>query len=434
MDLSDTIIIEKAKAEQNFAACLMVHSRDINLVGWLEKYDFIDERIGTFFDLVKNGKDVVAASFDVGLQPEILTWGNRDETMIRYHPTFWADRIRQGKYRLNCANTLSKIAKAVNDNNLDQVRRLAVENLIEAIPSDGVVIPTAPDVAIDFIAGLEEENNTIPTNITKIDRAIAGLWRRSELVICARPAVGKTALAWQIARNVSQAGHKVLFFSLEMAQRPLWARAVCGALRIPYRDVLAKRIDEDTKQSIIDTSNQLLEAYGERLLIMDKPRLTTSDMWKLIVEHEPAVVIVDHLRLVGDVWKGENEVKRLGRISQILREIAKEHNLAMIVAAQLNRGLESRSDKRPELSDLRDSGEIEENADFVLGLHRERNYLDQPLEKSPADLIVLKFRDGPANIILHLEFDGLGQWFNCPEFVTRDLNDPDQWDSRKDLQ
>jgi len=421
-DLFTSIMQDKLACEQNFAGAIMIY-QDTRSVDWMLPEDFNNEIVSKFWKLIKSGKTWSEAGIELNILPDLVSWSNREEVFAKIRPEYWARRIKEENYRLICAQSLTKLAKAIDNHDYDGIRKTAIEELIENQPSSKETVPDAADVGLDFIAGLENETQIIPTYISKLDRAITGLWLGHEIVICARSSVGKTALAWQIARNVAEAGHKVLFISLEMSQRALWARAVCGELRIQYRDVLAKAYTEEGKEQIIAKTNELIEKYGTNLLIKDKPQQTTSDIWKLVVDNKPDVVIVDHLRFVGDNLTGEKEVKRLGRITQTLREIGKIHGPAMIVLAQLNRGFDTRTDKRPELQDLRDSGEIEENADFVIGIHREREYLDKPLEKSPADLFVMKFREGPSNIVIHLEFDGLAQWFNCPEFQSIKLND-----------
>jgi replicative DNA helicase len=162
-------------------------------------------------------------------------------------------------------------------------------------------------------------------------------------------------------------------------------------------------------QQLIKENTKLMETYSDYLWIDDATPKTTSDIWKIVAAHQPDVLIVDHLRLLADKIK-ESEVKRLGIITWSLKQIAKEFNLAVIALAQLNRSLESRLEKRPTLADLRDSGEIEENGDIIIGLHRENH--DLQAVKTPCEAIILKFRDGPSDLRIHMEFDGLRQWFD----------------------
>ena len=129
-------------------------------------------------------------------------------------------------------------------------------------------------------------------------------------------------------------------------------------------------MSDNEKQTLKDKASELMEVYRDNLVIDDRTDHTTDSIWHVVVSEQPDLVIVDHLRLLNDKDRWRSEVKRQGYISQRLKEIAKEFNCHMMVLAQLNRALENRPDKSPTLSDLRDSGEIEENADLVLGLHR----------------------------------------------------------------
>jgi replicative DNA helicase len=197
-----------------------------------------------------------------------------------------------------------------------------------------------------------------------------------------------------------------------MASRALWARATCGVVRIPYRDILNKSITQDQDKRITEVNTELMDAYSDRLMIDDRAQ-TTQDLWRKVANIKPDVIVVDHIRLFAD--RNDKEVKRLGEITWNLKKIAKEFDICVLALAQLNRQLEQRQDRHPTMADLRDSGEIEENADVILGLHRDKIYLEQPKEKTPADLVVMKFRDGPANQLIKLTFDGLGQWFDNRE-------------------
>jgi KaiC/GvpD/RAD55 family RecA-like ATPase len=413
--LLDELVLDRKRECEEYFAAFVWREPDLALAecGWLDPGKIQDRQIRQFWTEVISTKDSSTAALKSGLHEDLFRWSHRalDEPFGTHALTF-ARRIQEESYLLEVSRRLPAMAVAVDHGDIEKIQRLSREN-IDGLPLSEEKLPSAVDVGLQFIGNLEDEKVTIPTHIIPLDNAMGGLWRGTELVICSRPSVGKTALSWQIARNIASPRQKVLFISLEMSSNNLWARAVCGATGIPYRDVISNRLEPEGRErkikQLTSENTKLIEKYGDYLLIDDTTPKTTVDIWKLAAAHRPDVIIVDHLRLLADTTR-ESETKRLGVITWNLKQIAKEFNLAMVALAQLNRGLESRSDKRPTLADLRDSGEIEENGDIVIGLHRED--IDLQIQKMPCEAIILKFRDGPSAIRVHMEFNGLKQWFD----------------------
>jgi len=170
-------------------------------------------------------------------------------------------------------------------------------------------------------------------------------------------------------------------------------------------------MSQEQEGQLLQKSADLAASYEGRLMIEDKPQ-TTDTIWRIVANEKPDLVMVDHLRRIRD--KGDNEVKRQGEITERLAEMAKELDCHVMIAAQLNRGVEMRNDKRPMLSDLRDSGEIEENVDQVFMLYRD-SYYNPPVTPQPyseTELWIRKFRDGVRNAMVRLKFDERRQWFD----------------------
>jgi len=410
-ELVSQIGLRLMEAEQRFAGMAFRYpGRATHLCGFIAPDTFRDERIRRFWKDLLGGVDPVDAATAAGVLGELLRWSDGDEFILSSDPRVYANDLIQERVFLANAGRLTELVSSIERHDFEGMRRVTSE-MASVMPETIESVPNAIDIGLEFVNSLDDDTVTIPTFIPKLDHAIGGLWRQSTIVVCARPSVGKSALAWQIARNVAASGNKALFISLEMSRRALWARAACGSLRIPYRDVLAHRITQEQRESIIEKNAELMAQYEDRLFVDDRTGQDTMEVWRKVANLRPDVLIVDHIRLLAD-RTNEREVKRLGMITWNLKQIAKEFDCAVVPLAQLNRGLESREDKRPILADLRDSGEIEENADFVLGMHRDRQYLEKAMERTPAEIVVLKFRDGPSDILLKMEFDGLGQWFN----------------------
>lgn len=269
---------------------------------------------------------------------------------------------------------------------------------------------TAGEGIVQFLDLLEHiDERSIPTSIPMFDKNTGGLERQTLSVLAARPSMGKTTLGWQIARSVAHTS-RVFFYSLEVSAASLWAKAVCGALGIRWVDVRNGVIADDQRELIVAKAQEMMSMYGDRLLVDDGVN-TTETIWQGAELYRPDLIVVDHIRLVAD--RGDSEVKRLGEITKVMKEIAKAFNCGFLCLAQLNRGVEGRDNKRPQLSDLRDSGEIEENADMILMMYRD-DYYNKPSDYSPlspTELLIRKFRDDVANQVIKLRFDTRRQWF-----------------------
>lgn len=287
---------------------------------------------------------------------------------------------------------------------------------VNAPASSSSIIPTTSQGIDDFLAMLHNlKGRSIMTGIPELDEAVAGLERQTLSILAARPSMGKTTLAWQIARNVAAGGLTVLFLSLEVSAASLWAKAVCGAAGLRWRDIRLKgykdAVPDDVIAYLSSYADEVKGNISERLLVDERPH-NTGDVMALADKYHPDLIIADHLRLFKD--KGDSEVKRQGEISSRLKEIAKAFNCHVMSAAQLNRGVEARAadDKRPTLADLRDSGEIEENADLVMMIYRDDYYKQSPAGKvSETEILIRKYRDDVGRQMVKLSFDMEHQWF-----------------------
>ena len=252
------------------------------------------------------------------------------------------------------------------------------------------------------------EGRSIPTFIPAVDKSLGGLERQTLTMLAARPSMGKTTLAWQFARNVASNDLRALFFSLEVSRVSLWAKAACGAAGVRWRNIRNGDYSVDEMNWLMQVSHDLGMSYADKLLIDDGMN-TTKTIWNKVEELRPDLVVVDHVRLVAD--KGDNEALRLGAVSKACKDIAKQFNCAFLLLSQLNRGVESQENKRPTLKDLRESGHLEENADVVLMMYREK-YYNMESKNETTEILVRKFRDDVLNQRILLSFNEGAQWFN----------------------
>ncbi len=245
----------------------------------------------------------------------------------------------------------------------------------------------------------------IPSGMAELDKMTAG-WQKSDLVIiAARPAMGKTALTLSLARNAAlRFDAPVAFFSLEMAATQLTQRLICAEAELDAQKVRTGTLEDHEWQQLITRIGSLSKA---QLYIDDTPALTIWDLRakcrRLKAEKGISMVIIDYLQLMqGNVTKGGNREQEIAGISRALKEIAKELDVVMIALSQLSRAVESRGgDKRPVLSDLRESGSIEQDADMVMFLYRPEYYGFETDDEGNttqgmAELIISKQRNGPT--------------------------------------
>jgi replicative DNA helicase len=239
----------------------------------------------------------------------------------------------------------------------------------------------------------------VPTGFTDLDRMTSGLQPGDLVIIAARPSMGKTSLALNMAQHVAvKKGLGVGMFSLEMSKEQLLMRFLCGEAMVDAHKVRTGYIGKDDFRQLITA---LADVSRAPIFIDDSSTLTVMEMRaksrRLKAEHGLSLLIVDYLQLMSGYGRTENRVQEISGISRGLKALAKELGVPVIALSQLSRAPEQRQgDHRPQLSDLRESGSIEQDADVVLFIYREEVYKpDDEESKGKADLIIAKQRNGP---------------------------------------
>jgi replicative DNA helicase len=230
----------------------------------------------------------------------------------------------------------------------------------------------------------------VPTGFVDLDRVLAGLQRSNLIVLAARPGMGKTALALNIAQYVAaSAGKKVGFFSLEMSKEELVDRLLVSQADIDAWRLKTGRLDQQDFLKLSDAMGVLADAP---LFIDDTPGMSIYEMRtkarRLATEQNIDLIVMDYLQLAHGQTR-DNRVQEVGEISQGLKNIARELKIPVLALSQLNRAVESRGDKAPQLSDLRESGSIEQDSDVVMFLYREDEDIRETMK-----LKIAKHRNG----------------------------------------
>ena len=235
-----------------------------------------------------------------------------------------------------------------------------------------------------------------PTGFTDLDNVIVGLGNSDLVLVGARPGMGKTSFTMNLATSAaSRLGKTVCVFSLEMSAEQLANRMLSSEAQVDSYKLRSGQLEESDWDSIAYASARLSEM---ELLIDDTPGITVAGMKsKLRRVKNLGMVVIDYLQLMQGDSRNDNRVQEVGEISRGLKLLAKELNVPVITCAQLSRGPESRQDKRPMLSDLRDSGAIEQDADIVMFLYRDEYYNESSGSQSVAEVIVAKNRHGSVD-------------------------------------
>ena len=242
----------------------------------------------------------------------------------------------------------------------------------------------------------------VPTGFADLDALTNGLHPGQLIIIAARPAVGKSTMALDFARAASiKHSQTSVLFSLEMSKHEITMRLLSAEARIPLQAMRTGQMRDD---DWVKLTRRLGEMASAPLCIDDSPNLTMMEIRakarRLKQRHDLRLVIVDYLQLMTSHSRVENRQQEVSQISRSLKLLAKELEVPVIALSQLNRGPEQRTDKKPQLSDLRESGAIEQDADVVILLHREDIYERESPRAGEADLIVAKHRNGPTNTIV----------------------------------
>ncbi len=244
----------------------------------------------------------------------------------------------------------------------------------------------------------------IPSNYKKLDEMTSGFQNGELIIIAGRPSMGKTAIALPMAEYAARLGFTVGFFSLEMAAEQLTLRLLSSESGIPHHFIRNATI---SSQEWIELTNVAAKLAEMKLFIDDSALVSLNDIRtkarKLKADHNLQFLIIDYLQLIHTNRKHENRHQEVSEISRSLKALAKELNIPILALSQLSRAVDSRTDKRPMLSDLRESGAIEQDADLIMFLYRDVVYNPETENPSLTELIIGKQRNGPTGTV-YLDF------------------------------
>lgn len=246
----------------------------------------------------------------------------------------------------------------------------------------------------------------LPTGFSELDRMIGGLNKSDLILMASRPGMGKTSIALNIARSAIKDSDKtVVIFQLEMSSQQLAMRMLSGEALVDNKKLRMGTLTDDDWDRIAGAATSLTKSH---IMIDDNSGITVSEMKAKCrrLGSDLGLIVVDYLQLMHSGKRNDNRVQEVAEISRSLKIMAKDLNVPVLCLSQLSRGPESRQDKRPMLSDLRESGSIEQDADIVLFIYRPDYYADaKPEERNMAEIIIAKNRHGEVGKV-ELQWEG----------------------------
>jgi replicative DNA helicase len=268
----------------------------------------------------------------------------------------------------------------------------------------------------------------VPTGYEDLDKLTAGLQPSDLIIVAGRPSMGKTAFSLNVAANAAFAGVGVAVFSLEMAKEQLVLRMLCSEARVNNSKVRSGYLAERDFPKLANAAGRLHEAL---IYIDDTPAISVLELRakarRLVRDRTKKVglIVIDYLQLMRGMGGASNREQEISEISRSLKALAKELAVPVIAISQLNRRVEDRGDRRPMMSDLRESGAIEQDADVIMFIYRDEVYNQNSEEKGKAEIIVAKQRNGPIDTV---DLTFLNEFMRFENYTPRDEFDYEEAD------
>ena len=377
----------------------LIYSAILNIYNRAEPIDIITLKA----ELSSMGKldNVGGLEYIVGLPDKVPTTANVDRYI----------KIVEEKSMLrNLIKTANEILSMGYDQteDVEDVMDLAEKKIFDVMQKKSKTGYTSiKDVLVESFTKLEELYNQkqhvtgVPTGFIDLDRMTAGLHGSEFILIAARPAMGKSAFALNIATYAAtRANVPVAIFSLEMSKEQVGNRILCSEALVDSNNVRTGDLNDEELSKLAETSGELSQAP---IYIDDTAGITITEMRarcrKLKLEKNIGLVVVDYLQLIQGSGKTSGREQEIAEISRSLKILAKELEIPVIALSQLSRAVEARDDHRPMLSDLRESGSIEQDADIVMFLFRDDYYNEDSPEKNVAEVIIAKQRAGSTGTV-----------------------------------
>lgn len=304
---------------------------------------------------------------------------------------------------------INDITKDFQKSSMTEKDRLYMQDEIRKVEELNIrTVNTLKNQLLEFVDNFlsDDPKTFIKSGLENVDKQIIGFEPTQLIIIGARPGAGKTAIALNMMYNIARNGYPVTFFSLETTDQKILERLISSTSNVPSLKIVQKTdITDDEANRVMKSVDKINNFHETGFEIIDKGYVTQQDVRQATMKQydKPHVVFIDYLQLLNSDKPQQERRLEVDKISRDLKLIAKENNCVIIALSQLSRGVESRQDKRPMLSDLRESGGIEQDANMVLFLYRE-DYYDESLQDketgiSEVECNVAKNRDGMVGMV-----------------------------------
>lgn len=347
-----------------------------------------------------------------------------NQTPTSLHAEAYGRLVEEGSVRrrmLAAANQLAKLAYN-QQQSIDTILGEAEKSIFglserrhQAGPQPIKVVASEYYDRVDLLSQRDDEIYGVPTGLIDLDRLLNGLQKSDLLIIAGRPGMGKTGFMLSVAKNAALKHRKhVAMFSLEMSNEQLVQRLVSQETGIDTQRLRSGKL-QSNEWGIF---TQAIEVLGDApIWLDDTPAITPLQLRtkcrRLHLEYQLDLVIVDYLQLMAGDTRIDNRVQEVSYISRSLKVLARELNVPVLVGAQLSRAVEQRADKRPQLSDLRESGSLEQDSDIVMFIHRpDALEKDSPM-RNMAEIMVSKHRNGPTGSVELVFLNNLARFENA---------------------
>ena len=412
------------EAESSVIASMIIDSDAvIKVMDILTEDDFYDLRYKNYFKAIrklfneKSPIDPLTVTEELARMYGPTDYGSLDYVgnmisrgTVTSNVTYYSNLVKEKSILRELINTNDEVSKKcyTNDGSLEEILSFAEKKVFDVVSkhSSGEM-EDINQIVLKTLKSIKEASKNsggltgVPTGFIDLDEMTSGMHGGELILLAARPAMGKSALALNIASYCAiNRGITTAVFSLEMPKIQLVKRIMSSVSKVSAGEINTGAIEPDAWGELMDGARKIAESG---LVLDDTSGVTLMDLRskcrKLKLEKNLGLIIIDYLQLMTGEKNAESRQNEIAGISRGLKVLARELDVPILALSQLSRGVESRTDKRPMLSDLRESGAIEQDADVVLFIYRDDYYNKESKEKGIAEVIISKQRSGPTGVV-----------------------------------